>query len=310
VLGRNDVGHRVVVRWFVEKRGNRPIYSDALGELIGASETHLTVRTADGPVEIATHAVVATKRIPDRRARSATERLELVAAQGWPAPETAHLGDWLLRAAGGWTSRGNSALAVGDPGRPAAEAVDAVADWYRSRGLTPAITVPVPLGRRVVPELRRRGWLPNPVTLVQTAPLDPLARAEPGIRLETAPSEAWLAAVGAWKGPLPAAARHILSAPPQARFACGYAGSGALVATARGVVTEGWLGISVVRVVPEQRRRGWAARLSRTLAAWAVESGATRAYLQVEAHNEAAVALYAGLGFTTAHSYVTYRAPG
>ncbi len=319
MLGGNDIGHRVVIRWFVGIRDNRPLHSDALGELTAVSETHLTVRTLNGSVEIARSGIVAAKRVPDRRARSATERLELIAAAGWPAPDTARLGDWLLRAAAGWSARGNSALAVGDPGRPIGAAVDAVSDWYRARDLTPAITVPVPLGRRVVPELRRRHWLANPVTLVQTAPLDRVAPAAeagppdcpacPAVRLEPAPSEEWLAAVGARKGGLPAAARHILTAPAEVRFATGYTEGGALVATARGVLNAGWLGLSVVGVAPEHRRLGFAARLSRALARWALERGADRAYLQVEEHNLAAIALYAGLGFATAHSYVTHRAP-
>ena len=49
--------------------------------------------------------------------------LEAVAAQGWRAPEEAPLGGWLLRAAEGFTGRANSALAVGDPGLPLADAL-------------------------------------------------------------------------------------------------------------------------------------------------------------------------------------------
>ncbi len=44
--------------------------------------------------------------------------LERRAALGWRAPEEERLGDWLLRAADGFTGRANSALANGDPGRP------------------------------------------------------------------------------------------------------------------------------------------------------------------------------------------------
>jgi N-acetylglutamate synthase len=309
VLGHNDIGNRVVVRRLLGKRDNRPLYTDALGELVDATETHLTVRTADGPTRIARADIVAAKRVPARRARSATERLELVAARGWPAPDVAELGDWLLRAADGWTARGNSALAIGDPGRPVPEAIDAVVAWYRERGLPPAITVPEPLGRRVAPELRRRGWTARPPSLVQTAPLDRLihtpAAADPGIRIDAAPSEEWLAAVGGRKGGMPAAGRHILSAPAEVAFASGYGQSGELVATARGVHTDGWLGLSVVGVAPDQRRRGWARRLSQALGEWGRAHGAARVYLQVEEHNGPAVALYAGMGFTTAHSYVT-----
>src|SRR5207245_11594125 len=86
---------------------------------------HLRVQTADGPVSVARSAIARAKRVPEKRALTATEAVERVAAAGWPAPATADPGDWLLRAADGWTNRGNSALAVGDPGRPLAEAAAA-----------------------------------------------------------------------------------------------------------------------------------------------------------------------------------------
>jgi ribosomal protein S18 acetylase RimI-like enzyme len=66
----------------------------------------------------------------------------------------------------------------------------------------------------------------------------------------------------------------------------------------------------VVGVEPAHRRRGWAARLTYALAGWAALAGAGRAYLQVEATNTAAVRLYEGMGFRTAHEYVLRLAPG
>jgi ribosomal protein S18 acetylase RimI-like enzyme len=293
------------VRRVVGQRGGRPVQSDSIGVLTGVTETHLTVRTADGEIDIALAAVTAAKRIPDRRARSATERLELVAAAGWPPVEQSRLGDWLLRASRGWTGRGNSALAVGDPGRPTTEAVDAVIDWYGERGQRPMIAVPLPLGRRIQPELDRRGWETITPTLVQTAVLSDLpASADPSVVLLREPTEEWFAGVGGRKGGLPPAARTVLTGVPSARFAAGYSPDGALVATARGTVVDGWLGITVVGVEPHQRRRGWARRLTLALADWAAGAGAERAYLQVEETNTAARRLYEGLGFGTAHMYV------
>ena len=46
-LGVEDVGHRVVVRRMLGIRDNRPIFSDVLGRLSEAGETHLTVQTAE-----------------------------------------------------------------------------------------------------------------------------------------------------------------------------------------------------------------------------------------------------------------------
>src|SRR5439155_19916610 len=129
VLGTEDLGYRVVVRRIIGIRDNRPIYGDLLGELVDVSETQITVRTRAGAVTVDRTAVTAAKRVPDRRRPSATEALERVAAEGWPAPDQQTLGDWLLRAAAGWTNRANSALAVGDPGRPLPDAVDAVVRW-------------------------------------------------------------------------------------------------------------------------------------------------------------------------------------
>jgi GNAT superfamily N-acetyltransferase len=311
VLGKDDIGHRVVVRRAVGIRDGRPLLSDAVGRLVAVDETHLTVRTAAGDVPIERTAVTAAKRIGPRRARSATERLELIAAAGWPAIETDNLGDWLLRASDGWTGRGNSALAVGDPGRPTADAVDAVIEWYGERGLRPAITVPLPLGRRIGPELDRRGWATVTPTLVQTAELAALGGrlpSSPDVVLHREPTPEWFAGVGGRKSGLPPAARRILTGVPVTRYAAGYAG-GVLVATARGVLTGGWLGISVVGVEPAHRRRGWAVRLTSALVAWATDAGADRAYLQVEATNTAAVQLYERLGFRTAHEYVLRLAP-
>lgn len=284
--------------------------SDSIGVLTSVTETHFTVRTADGEIDIALAAVTAAKRIPDRRARSATERLEVVAAANWPPVEKELLGDWELRASGGWTGRGNSALAVGDPGRPVADAVDAVVAWYGERGLRPMIAVPVPLGRRVQPELDRRGWDTITPTLVQTVSLADLPAADgAGVDLLTEPTEEWFAGVGGRKGGLPPSARAILTGVPETRYAAGRSPAGALVATARGTLVDGWLGVTVVGVDPDQRRQGWARRLTLALAEWAARAGAERAYLQVEESNEAARRLYEGLGFATMHKYVVRRSP-
>ena len=62
--------------------------------------------------------------------------LERAAAAGWRGTEEASLGGWMLRAAAGFTGRANSALAIGDPRMPLAEAA--------MLGLVPAI-IPSPV---------------------------------------------------------------------------------------------------------------------------------------------------------------------
>ncbi|MFD0786762.1 GNAT family N-acetyltransferase, partial [Micromonospora azadirachtae] len=55
--------------------------------------------------------------------------------------------------------------------------------------------------------------------------------------------------------------------------------------------------------------QGLAGRIVRALAQWGAQAGATHAFLQVEQRNNAAVALYRRLGFTTHHTYLTRVAP-
>ncbi|WFE51913.1 GNAT family N-acetyltransferase [Micromonospora sp. WMMD1155] len=358
MLRQQDVGHRIVVRRIVGIREGRPLFSDALGELVELSETHLTLATAKGPLRVPVAQVHRAKRVPATRrpTAAAVVALERAADEAWPAPTRGRLGDWLLRSADGWTGRANSALPIGDPDRPLLAAVDAVERWYAEQGQPAMINTPLPLAAPVGGELDARGWTARPPTLVQTAPLPlppegppaprqggaitatpgaagaqndevaepPADVEEPGtaavadaesppgavVELRTAPSEPWLAVAAGRKGGLPEAARHVLTAVDQVRFAHVYV-DGALVAVGRGTVTgEGrWLGLSLIEVLPDARRQGLARRVIHELTAWGVSVGATHAFLQVEQHNTAAVTLYRRLGFTTHHTYLTRVAP-
>jgi ribosomal protein S18 acetylase RimI-like enzyme len=305
LLEQCDVGHRVVVRHAV---GSGPLRTDVLGELVAVDAERLIVRAEDGTEHaIARVDVVAAKRVPPRPARySEIVALELVAHRCWRAPDVERLGDWYLRAAEGWTNRANSALPLGDPGRPLDAAIDACRDWYARRHLPPKITVPLPVGREVARTLDDAGWVRQPLVLVQTVAATDLAGDGTRATLHAEPSAEFLAIVAARKASLPASSRSVLLDVPAVRFAEVRDG-GRLLAIARGAVVDGWLHLSVVEVLPEARRRGYAVDVSRALGRWAHEAeGANRALLQVEERNTAAVRLYAGLGFATHHTYETF----
>ncbi len=255
--------------------------------------------------------------------------LEQVTAAGWPAPDTEQLGGWLLRAADGWTNRANSVLPLGSPGMPLDAALERVRAWYAARDLPARFTVPLPGFDELDQQLVSRGWSTTHTVLVQTGPLatvlaetPPLAEAslapqptvpEPSTALDVTladqPGPDWLSVVRNRKGSLPAVASQVLLGAEQPVFASLREPSGSLLAIGRGVVDQGWLGLSLMEVVPHARRRGLARHLVRTLARWARARGAERGYLQVEADNQAARSLYGSLGFSTHHRYLDRIAP-
>ncbi|WBC11877.1 GNAT family N-acetyltransferase [Micromonospora sp. WMMA1947] len=328
MLRQQDVGHRIVVRRIVGIREGRTLFSDALGELVELSETHITLSTDAGPLRVPVAEVHRAKRVPPARrpTAAAVVALELAADEAWPAPVRGRLGDWRLRWADGWTGRANSALPVGDPDRPLPAALDAVQRWYAERGGTALVNTPLPLAAPVGAELDARGWTARPPVLVQTVPLRALAAppdagladtpplagpdGTPPVTLGGAPTDDWLAISASRKGGLPDAARHVLTAVERVRFA-ELRVDGRVLAIGRGTVTgEGrWLGVSLLEVLPEARRRGFAAAVVRALAGWGAAEGAGHAFLQVEQSNTGAVALYRRLGFTTHHTYLTRVAP-
>ena len=89
-------------------------------------------------------AVRAIPPAPPRRASlSAITRLEGLCADAWPALVDERLGAWRLRAAGGFTARANSALAIGDPGMPTAAALATVRAFAERHGIPPRVQAPV-----------------------------------------------------------------------------------------------------------------------------------------------------------------------
>jgi N-acetylglutamate synthase len=319
VLRRQDVGHRVVVRRIVGVNQERPLYSDALGELVDLTETDLTIATDKGTLRVPLREVHRAKRVPAARRPPAADvvALELAANAAWPAPIQARLGNWILRAAENWTGRANSALAVGDPDRTLEAAIDGVVEWYSAHGQQPLINAPMPLAAPVNAALDGRGWTARPLTLVQTATLARvLAEAPPRgdlppVELADSPADEWFAMVSEHKGTLPPAAVRILTGVPEMVFAHVRDAGGELIAVARGAVTDPgrWLGISLLQTAPAARGRGIGRQIVRELAHWAGQHGSNRAYLQVEDRNTAAVGLYATLGFSTHHTYLTRECP-
>ncbi|WP_206691147.1 GNAT family N-acetyltransferase [Quadrisphaera sp. INWT6] len=312
-LGELVVGRRVVVRHRLPDGSA----SDALGDLVAADEQRLVVATRRGEVVVQRTAVLAAKAVPpapERRKRRpgaetrpqiSTDALELEAAEHWRPQEREDLGAWRLRAAGGFTGRANSALAVGDPGCDLDTALERVRAFYAARDLEAVVAAPT---GALAEELERRGWTVRTPTLVMTAPVPGASAPEPTVRFDAEPDERWLTAYQG-RGPVGPAGRAVLLSADRQVFAS-LREDDEVLAVARGSLSAGgWLGLSAVETAPAHRRRGLAGRLTGALLAWGAQQGATAAFLQVAASNAAARALYERAGFAPHHEYRYLVAP-
>ncbi|MFF5726246.1 GNAT family N-acetyltransferase [[Kitasatospora] papulosa] len=316
----DDVGKRVSVRRVVDVVGEDAKFTDTVGVLTSWDGDVLSVTTRSGEsVRIAESSLVAGKvvpRAPARRRGPAVSFGELapVTARAWQPVESELLGDWRLRAAGGFTRRANSVLPLGDPGLPLGEALGRVRRWYEDRGL-PAY-VQTATGAEGTQEwlcagLEEHGWrreVSAEVRIAALAPVGDLDADVSAVRTSRRPDEAWLSRYQRFGTPGPHV-REVLGSGPSVWFASvpGDGPAGVPAAIGRCVVDGRWAGFMAVEVGPEHRRRGLATAVMTALARTALDEGASAAWLQVESDNEGARALYDGMGFATHHRYHHFR---
>ena len=311
-FGPTDIG-RVVTLRMVTAAGA----ADVVGTLLGVSASEIVVRRRDGRTEtIAAQSVTHARIVPPSAAQTiGAQELERLMVEGWRPLEIAQLGDWLLRASGGFTRRGNSALPLGDPGRSLPDAVEAVERWYDVRGLPRRLQLTLDgTESPLVDELISRGWRHETDVHVMTAELGPVLRGSPEsdtpVTVDDSPDDDWLALYRSESGPLPdVGPREILTNHPSVGFAS-IRDQATCQAIARPSVDGRWAGLFAVEVAPSQRRHGLGRAVSLGALRWAARRGARRAYLQVAHGNRAALALYEALGFTTHHDYAHYEFAG
>ncbi|MFF7533777.1 GNAT family N-acetyltransferase [Streptomyces bobili] len=315
-----DVGKRVSVRRLSEPGVTEGKFTDTVGVLTSWDNGVLLITRKSGEsVRITESSLVAGKVVPAAPARrrgpaASYEELARVCARAWRPVESERLGEWELRAASGFTRRANSVLPLGDPGLPLDGALDVVRRWYGDRGLPAYIqtaTGAEGTQESLCAELERRGWVREVTAelwIGALAPVADLAEAEAGgVVLAREADEAWLARYQR-KG-IGEVALKVLADGPSVWFASVPGEGAAPAAIGRCVVDGRWAGFAAVEVDPRQRRRGLATVVMAALARRALEEGASAAWLQVEADNAGARALYAGMGFGAHHAYHHYREP-
>jgi N-acetylglutamate synthase len=236
--------------------------------------------------------------------RSEIAAIEERALNAWPGLQTLVVDGWLLRLAGGFTKRANSANPLAPGGRFDVVLAEAEA-LYARQGL-PAIFRLNPLAP---PEadaiLADRGYQLFDPSLVMTAPLNRIDD-DPRVELAPYPDADWLAGFARANG----VPRHLQAAHDAlvraiacpAAFATLHDGR-ASAGYGLAVAERGMVGLFDIVVSPAARGCGLGRALTARLLGWGKSVGADQAYLQVRAENSVARKLYASLGFVERYGY-------
>lgn len=240
-------------------------------------------------------------------------RLEAVGFRAWPAASVVYDGSWQVRLTGGHPSKRLNCVVPLDPSDHRdldlrlVKAEKRFADYGRTLFLRETPLAPASM----LAHMEKAGWEPFETADVMTVDLSGLELPD---TLDYLPShdigrfaDACLQVAEEDAGLKPALA-EILSAikPPSGFFMKQDPGNGA-VATVLCVQDNDLAGILSLAVAQSHRREGLGTEMLSSALRWARISGGRTAWLQVEASNEAAIALYQRFGFSRAYSYRYWR---
>ena len=218
---------------------------------------------------------------------------------------------WLLPFENTPVGRAKSAVPLRHEGLSAND-IAQIAERYRLQNLEPVWRMADTTGLQPLLEaLRQRGYTPQQPTLVQTGKTSTLASAPSRhtVVLRPEPNAAWRSVYTApGFDPVDGEARiAALSRSKVVVYATIMEGDQACAAGTASF-SRGWVGIHGMRTVQAHRQRGMACAILAALAQEGLRRGIHDAFLQVEAENAAARALYAKHGFSTAWTYHYWRA--
>ncbi|MEZ5859680.1 MAG: GNAT family N-acetyltransferase [Geminicoccaceae bacterium] len=240
-------------------------------------------------------------------------QIEEAAWRAWPAARTALLAGWRLRAGPTATRRENSVQAMSFTGELAPDAAIRSAEaWYAAAGKPACFqlnALSAPLGLDAA--LAGRGYAAEGWSTVLVRPLDTLPEEPAKVVLEGRATAFAMQAVADPRWPAAErAARAALFARIRRPLAFAVRTVGGEPVAGGLCVFDGPLaGLAAMRTATTARRQGHGRAVLDRLLVWAGRMGAGTAWLQVEADNAPAAALYRSAGFLPLYDY-HYRVAG
>jgi ribosomal protein S18 acetylase RimI-like enzyme len=244
--------------------------------------------------------------------RLAMERLNAIREteehlmNAWPSLRTLACNGWVLRHAGGYTKRANSANALAVVG-DFAPILESARKFYASFDCPTVFRLTPLAGPEPDLILAGLGFETVDETLVMKAGISNGLTSDTGFSIDTACTREWEEGY--------AAAHHQDAAQRQGHVAilktiaplptafATIRNAGRPVAFGLGVAERGRLGLFDIVTSPGERRRGAARRLVAGLLHWGASQGAETAWLSVIHANANAIALYRQFGFLESYRY-------
>jgi ribosomal protein S18 acetylase RimI-like enzyme len=241
-------------------------------------------------------------------ARDLLLAVEHAAVLAWPALESADVDGWLWRYSAGGSLRANSAATLVFTGSDCMAAILRVEEFYRAKSAPSRFTISdVSLPEGLDRHLEARGYARGDPHVTLVKPVAPVSLPAE-VEFAQAPSRPWLEVYlgGLSESRRGVAPRILARLPPNRTFiAC---------RRAREVISSGlsvWenrsghalASVQCMATRPAARRQGGALAVLNAIEARAHREGASHLYLQAEAANAAALALYTKAGFRLAGTY-------
>ena len=235
--------------------------------------------------------------------------IEYLASHCWPAKEIERYQGWIIHWHDAVTWRANSVLPIGELSDVLLEdAIDHVINFYKEQNTPPAFKITEESKPEDLDEtLDEMGFQTRMITHVQTMPISDLTCLDPrvGVDLLRVTDESIDSLIHRSKRSEFAleVRRDIIHRIEGGKKIARVMIDGQIAGVGLGVVEEDMLGLFSIRTLPEYERRGVAWSISCALAMWGEENGANTAFVQVEAENKPALALYGAMGFETKYTY-------